>query len=1183
MKKFVLLSLLLGISPGLVFALGLGDMDVDSALNEPFSARIELLSVSSDELDSIIVGLADREAFSRAGIERPFLLSQLKFVLQHSEDGSSYVRIYTQKPILEPFLNFLVEVNWARGRLFREYTVLLDPPLYDPNVSAKKSISVAPVPAEIAAPVPTEIEKLPEPDSSEPRSRQEAVRFDETDSQPEPGEFPLVSYAGGDYGPAQSSDTLWSIASATRPNNSVSINQMMLALLRTNPDAFLNQNINGLKRGQVLKMPDESELNRLGREKVLAEVRSQHALWADIRGTVTEKVAERPAVSSGAETSAAADADDVGATVTEIAGSEAELKLVAASTDGAGGNQSVAEDTVSGFSEGLALAQESIQALTQENAELKDRIQESEILIEDLKRFISLKDDELNLLESQIARQKAEEEEAAAIGDDAEPVGEAAATGDDAEPVGEAAATGDDAEPVGEAAATEDAAEPVGEATAAEDAAEPVGEAAATEDAAEPVGEATATEDAAEPVGEAVATEDAAEPAGEAVATEDAAEEPVSGSTGIIGTVMEVVNTYLTPVKEIVMGNLKIVIAVVGALLLAIVIRAVVMKFKAEPAQTIEIDPDEVSSFTDAVGDMGTSTGIDVEFASEGGEDISGMEDVDSEAITDVPDAGESERALSESDAQDEEEDPLQEVNTYLAFEQYDQAEEFVRDIIKQDPDNPESHLKLLEVFYTSGNKTAYEESARIVHDLVNGGGEYWDMATAMWSELSPDRELFAESAGVDEPDSAVEDITGGGMVDIAADEDNAGGGIVNIATDQEAPAAGIVNIADDKEVQNEGLDFDMGVVEEESASQTAAESFADEAMLDAGEMHGDELEGSLDITDLSDGEEELSMTDQDGEEGIVDLTEIEAADSFDEGLLEMETEPAQESIDEMVDMTEIETADSFDEGLLEMETEPAQESIDEMVDLTEIETADSFDEGLLEMETEPAQESLDETVEFDLATNAEDVDETDDQNNVVDFDLASAKSPEAESDVGDATISFDMDSVEDDDETVFDAPEELVDTPEENAFDAEDAGDAEDAEDAGLDVSGSDDNEVDLSDDDEVDFDFNLEEEGEEGEEGDDAEPSEAMFDTTVRIPRIETGNGEDGEGDGADTTVFVPRSSPPDEQSIEDEIATKLDLAKAYVELDNKDSAKKILDEVIIEGNDEQKRQAEELLSQV
>ena len=97
---------------------------------------------------------------------------------------------------------------------------------------------------------------------------------------------------------------------------------------------------------------------------------------------------------------------------------------------------------------------------------------------------------------------------------------------------------------------------------------------------------------------------------------------------------------------------------------------------------------------------------------------------------------------------------------------------------------------------------------------------------------------------------------------------------------------------------------------------------------------------------------------------------------------------------------------------------------------------------------------------------------------------------------------------------------------------------------DAGLDVSGSDDNEVDLSDDDEVDFDFNLEEEGEEGEEGDDAEPSEAMFDTTVRIPRIETGNGEEGEG--ADTTVFVPRSSPPDEQSIEDEIATKLGFSK-------------------------------------
>ena len=127
MKRLFCLILII-IHPATVFALGLGDLDLNSALNEPFEARVELLSPTADELDSMKIGLADTDAFARSGLERSFLLSKLKFDLKRSiDDGPDYIRIYSREPIREPFLNFLIEVNWGKARLFREYTVLLYP------------------------------------------------------------------------------------------------------------------------------------------------------------------------------------------------------------------------------------------------------------------------------------------------------------------------------------------------------------------------------------------------------------------------------------------------------------------------------------------------------------------------------------------------------------------------------------------------------------------------------------------------------------------------------------------------------------------------------------------------------------------------------------------------------------------------------------------------------------------------------------------------------------------------------------------------------------------------------------------------------------------------------------------------------------------------------------------------
>ena len=119
----------------------------------------------------------------------------------------------------------------------------------------------------------------------------------------------MINYSGGDYGPTEQSDTLWSIASAMRPDSSISVNQMMAALLRANPEAFFKQNINGLKRGQILRMPTESEINALSNAQALAEVQSQHAAWDRIKDNLSSAVNERPEVSSVPESSETASDD----------------------------------------------------------------------------------------------------------------------------------------------------------------------------------------------------------------------------------------------------------------------------------------------------------------------------------------------------------------------------------------------------------------------------------------------------------------------------------------------------------------------------------------------------------------------------------------------------------------------------------------------------------------------------------------------------------------------------------------------------------------------------------------------------------------------------------------------------------------------------------------------------------
>jgi len=132
------------LSSGAVRALGLGDIEMRSALNQPMNAEIRLTSVQPGEASGMIVKLASPDAFSRAGIERSSSLTDLRFSVDES-GAAPVIRISSSQPVVEPFLNFLVEVDWPTGRMVREYTVLLDPPVFmSPSASDRNTASEQP-------------------------------------------------------------------------------------------------------------------------------------------------------------------------------------------------------------------------------------------------------------------------------------------------------------------------------------------------------------------------------------------------------------------------------------------------------------------------------------------------------------------------------------------------------------------------------------------------------------------------------------------------------------------------------------------------------------------------------------------------------------------------------------------------------------------------------------------------------------------------------------------------------------------------------------------------------------------------------------------------------------------------------------------------------------------------------
>ncbi|KQX95988.1 FimV/HubP family polar landmark protein [Variovorax sp. Root473] len=246
-------ALTLGLASANASAFTLGPLRVQSALGEPLRAEIDVTEIAANEADGLKINIATAEAFKNAGIPYNAALGDVKATLQRRAGGQYVVRLAGNRPLNDPFIDLLLEANGASGRIVRDYTVLLDPPVTRQAATAP----VAPIAPQIATPV-----ERPAP---APRVRREpapAVAATPAAAAPAPAAaaparaaVATPSGGSGEQLTVRRGDTAGRIAAAHKPAD-VSLDQMLVALLNANPDAFIGGNVNRMKAGAVLDLPN---------------------------------------------------------------------------------------------------------------------------------------------------------------------------------------------------------------------------------------------------------------------------------------------------------------------------------------------------------------------------------------------------------------------------------------------------------------------------------------------------------------------------------------------------------------------------------------------------------------------------------------------------------------------------------------------------------------------------------------------------------------------------------------------------------------------------------------------------------------------------------------------------------------------------------------------------------------
>ncbi len=377
-------------------ALGLGEVKLKSTLNQPLSAEVQLLDTKGLSPEQIIVSLASVGDFERNGLDFSHFYSEFKFEVALDNPSGPVVRITSRNPVREPYLNFLVEARWTSGRLLREYTLLMDLPTFDEAapkaaVQSAQTSQAKPAPGKVAktadAAVAAEVQAAVDTANSEEKP-------DIIAEQDQPAK--KSNTAADTYGPVGDKDTLWDIALSVRPDSSASVHQTMLALQRLNPEAFIRGNINLLKKGQVLRVPDAAEINSVSKSEAVSQFNAQAAEWS---GT------------SSSSTGLGAQLDASTRSSTERVKSEAvagRVKLEAPTTkDKSSSGQGSGANKGSGkaLESELASTLEELDKAKSDKTELSSRVRDLEAQVKTMQRLVDVSNEKLRALQLNSAKQ----------------------------------------------------------------------------------------------------------------------------------------------------------------------------------------------------------------------------------------------------------------------------------------------------------------------------------------------------------------------------------------------------------------------------------------------------------------------------------------------------------------------------------------------------------------------------------------------------------------------------------------------------------------------------------------------------------------------------------------------------------------------------------------------------------
>lgn len=341
-----------------LWAVGLGQLRADSSINQPLSVRIQLVDLGSTPLDEISVAVADVENFDRLDVEVADNFPAIQISLGVDEEGP-YARLESASVIRTPYLEVVLDTRWPSGRVLTQHTILLDPPVFLDSEDAVVADSMQDV-----APSSSVVEETAEPSIASPRS----VTTDRA-------------------------STLYSIAMASRPNRSVTVQQTMLAIQRLNPSSFGDGNINRLYAGEILRLPTEQQILQLSAAEALeAVLRQNQAAGVDS--------VEPPQTSESAGiTATAATGDQLSVVVTETAALEEE--------------NSVLDARIKELENRLAISQEELAKAARERADFIARLEAIESQITAAQEIIKLQDAQLaELTQSLAAAAEAREREA---------------------------------------------------------------------------------------------------------------------------------------------------------------------------------------------------------------------------------------------------------------------------------------------------------------------------------------------------------------------------------------------------------------------------------------------------------------------------------------------------------------------------------------------------------------------------------------------------------------------------------------------------------------------------------------------------------------------------------------------------------------------------------------------------